>query len=175
MKLLPFFLSFVLLAACGSEDDVQKDEAHEQLATEVSIFASKDNQKEWMLLADTVNFADAKNATLSHPSLLLKQDGKDSARITGETGSFDYSKRWVEIKGNAVIESFTEHLTIKTNRFFYNIDTDTIWSDGKTVITREGASITAEKGVETNSKLTKIEFRKQTTHVPSSVKNLTKK
>lgn len=175
MKLLVFFFSFVLLAACGGADEAQKDEEHEQLATEVSIFASKGNQKEWILLADTVNFADAQNATLSHPSLVLKQDGKDSASITGKIGSFDYLKRLVKIEGNAVIESFTEHLTIKTNRFFYNIDTDTIWSDGKTVIIRDGASITAEKGVETNSKLTKIEFRKQTTRVPTSVKNFTKK
>lgn len=175
MKTLFFFFSLVLLAACGGADETQIDEEHEQLATQVSIFASKENQKEWMLLADTVNFADAQNATLSNPSLVLKQDGKDSASITGKIGSFDYLKRLVKIEGNAVIKSFTEHLTIKTNRFFYDIDTDTIWSDGKTVITRDGASITAEKGVETNSKLTKIEFRKQTTRVPSSVKNITKK
>jgi len=172
MKQILLLLFFVMLAGCSSEKTEAIDAEQEQLANRVSIFASKDNQKEWMLFAETVDFADMQSATLQHPSLILKQDGQDSASITGNIGIFDYTRRLVSIEGNAVIISYTEKLTIKANRFFYSIDSGRIWSDTKTVITRGTATVTAKGGVETDAKLTKISLKKQTTRLPVSAQEL---
>ncbi len=54
------------------------------------------------------------------------------------------------------------------------MDKDRIWSDGKTVITRGGAKVTARGGVETDSKLVKIEIKKQTTRLPADARELQK-
>lgn len=165
------FLALSALAACsGNNNEMATNEEHAQLATNVSIFASKENQKEWVLLADTVNFSDLQRATLSNPSLLLKQDGQDSASVKGKTGIFDYTQRLVTIEGNARVESFTEHLVITAPAFFYDINTDRIWSNGKTVVKRNDASVTAKGGIVTDSKLNKIEFKNQIIQLPTSVK-----
>ena len=164
------------LAACGGNGEVSpKDASDMQLATKVSIFESKDNQKQWILQADTVDFADLKSATLKNPQLLLKQEGKDSARVSGDTGSFDYIKKLVTVEGHAKIDSFTEDVKITANRFFYDVDNDRVWSEGKTVITRGGAKITARGGIETDSKLVKIEMKKQSTQLPQSTRELQRK
>lgn len=164
----------VLLAACGNAQQAIPEE-QEQLAQQVSIFASKDNQKKWILLADSVNFENMQSAVLYKPSLLLKQDGEDSARLTGNTGSFNYPKHLVTIEGNAVIQSFLENLTISANRFFYNIDSNTVWSDGKTTITRGSAVSIAKGGVVTDNKLSRIELKKHTTRLPVSSTELKRK
>lgn len=170
----PLFFLFLLLAftGCSSKQAEDINAEQEQVANKVSIFASKDNQKEWVLFADTVDFAEFQNVTLKDPSLLLKQDEKDSARITGQTGIFDYTDRLVTIEGNAVIISYTEQLTIKSKRFFYAIDSGRIWSDTKTVITRGTATVTAKGGMETDAKLTKISLKQQTTRLPASAEEL---
>ena len=176
MRKIFFFLVLSALAACGNNnDEMSANEEHAQLATNVSIFASKENQKEWVLLADTVNFSDLQRATLSNPSLLLKQEGKDSASVNGKTGIFDYTKHLVTIEGNARVESFTEQIVITAPAFFYDIDTDRIWSNGKTIVRRNNASVTAKGGIVTDSKLNKIEFRNQTIQLPTSTKELKRK
>ena len=175
-KNIALLLAFVFLTACGGSGDISPNDASDmQLATRVSIFESKDNQKQWILQADTVDFADLKSATLKNPQLLLKQDGKDSASVTGETGTFDYIKKLVTVEGNAQIDSFLENVKITANRFFYDIDKDRVWSEGKTVIIRGGAKITARGGIETDSKLVKIEMKKQTTQLPQSTRELQRK
>lgn len=164
-----FFLFSIipLLAACGgSETFSPAEEAGMQLATQVSIFESKDNQKQWILHADAVDFSDLKSATLKKPVLLLKENGRDSVQVTGETGSFDYPSKLVSIEGHAIIKSLTEKATITAEQFSYDVDKNRIWSDTKTVITRGGAKVTAKGGVETDSKLSKIELKKQTTRLP---------
>ena len=81
-KLFPLTALACLLAACGGSGDFTPDEnAGMQLATKVSIFESQDNQKKWLLTAESVDFADLQSATLKKPELLLKEDGKDSARV----------------------------------------------------------------------------------------------
>ena len=165
---------FLLLAltgviACGTKDTFSPDEnAGVQLATNVSIFESKDSQKQWILTADAVDFSDLGNATLKNPVLLLKQNGQDSARVTGETGTFDYTNKRVSIQGSARIVSLTQRVKITTDRFFYDVDEDKVWSDTKTVITRASAKTVARGGVETDSKLNKIELKNQTTRVPKT-------
>ncbi len=170
-----FLLCFLLMACSGNNDEMEANEEHAQLATNVSIFSSKENQKEWLLLADTVNFADLQSATLNNPFLNLKQNGEDSARITGKVGSFDYTKHLVSIEGNARIESLAENLVISANCFLYNIDTDQIWSNGKTIVTRGNASITAKNGIVTDSQLNTIEFKKQSTRLPDSIQDFKQK
>jgi len=171
MKKLYLFLTLATLIACsGSNEEMAANEEHAQLATNVSIFASRENQKEWILLADTVNFSDLQRATLSNPSLLLKQNGQDNASVRGKTGIFDYTKHLVTIDGNAKVQSFAEHLTITAPAFFYDIDTDRIWSDGKTIVTRGTASIVAKGGIVTDSKLNKIDFKNQITKLPVSAR-----
>ncbi len=155
MKKLTLLLTgLVWLGACGGSGDFSPaEDAGMQLASQVSIFESKDSHKKWLLRADAVDFADLKSATLKNPDLLLKENGEDSAGVTGKTGIFDYTAKLVTIEGDAKIQSFTENLVIEAERFFYDVDKDRIWSDGKTVITRGGAKVTARGGVETDSKL----------------------
>ena len=168
-----FFLSVLCLAACSSKTDVPNaQEGDTQLATNVSIFSSKENQKEWVLHANTVNFENMQSATLKNPHLLLQQNGQDSARVSGELGTFDYAKKLVSIEGNALVKSFTEQVTLATDRFFYDVDKDRIWSDKKTTVTRATAKITARGGIETDSKLTQIEFKKQSTQLPKNLKEV---
>ncbi len=175
-KILVLTLFCVSLVACGGNGENSPQDASDmQLATNVSIFESKDNQKQWILQADTVDFADLKSATLKNPQLLLKQEGKDSARVFGKTGSFDYIKKLVTVEGDAKIDSFTEDVQITANRFFYDVENDRVWSEGKTVITRGGAKITARGGIETDSKLVKIEMKKQSTRLPASAQELQRK
>ncbi len=174
-NLFPLLFMVLGLAACSEKAaNSLTEEPGTQLAKEVSIFESKDNQKKWLLRADAVDFADLKSATLKNPNLLLKENGKDSASVTGKTGIFDYQTKMVTIQGDAKIKSFSEKLTISAERFFYDVDKNRIWSDVKTVITRGKTKVTAKGGVETDSKLTKIEFKKQTTQLPSDVKELQK-
>ena len=75
-----FLLGVILLGACYSKSSMPaQDEADTQLATNVSIFSSQENQKKWVLHADAVNFENMQSATLKNPELLLKQNGQDSA------------------------------------------------------------------------------------------------
>lgn len=167
-QLLVFLLIICGLCACSTKKAPQMQQGDTQLATHVSIFSSKENQKEWVLYADSVNFENMQNATLKDPRLLLKQDGKDSARVSGETGTFDYAGQLVSIEGNAVLESLTEKTRITASRFFYNIEQDKIWSDARTVITRGTARSVAINGVETDSKVTKITIKKHATRLPQN-------
>jgi len=170
------FLLLALLCACGGQKDfLPEEESGLQLASEVSIFESKDSQKQWILTAQSVNFEDMQNATLKNPKLLLRKDGKDSAQVTGDSGSFDYTQKLVTIEGHAKIEALQEKATLTTHRFFYDIDKNRIWSDHKTVVVRDGAKVTAAGGIETDSKLSKIEIKKQKTRLPSKIRGTKKK
>ena len=167
--------ALLLLSACEKKEAFSPEEdAGVQIANHVSIFESKDGQKQWILTSDAVDFADLGSSTLKHPVLLLKQEGKDSARVTGDTGSFDYLKKMVTIEGNVRIHSLTERVLIATNRIFYDVNQDKIWSDTKTTITRASAKAVARGGIVTNSKLTKIELKQQTTRVPKTADELKK-
>lgn len=163
----------VCVGACTKKEEFSpQDNAGMQMASRVSIFESKNNQKQWILTAEAVDFADLKSATLKNPVLLLKQNGQDSARVTGDTGIFDYETKRITIQGNAKINSLTEQTRITTDRFFYDVNKDRAWSDVKTVITRGGAKAIARGGIETDAKLTKIELKKQTTRIPQEVREL---
>lgn len=172
-KYWAFLLGMWCLAACGSPAEPSaQDEGDAQLATNVSIFSSKENQKEWVLQAASVNFENTQSATLKAPQLLLKQDGQDSARVSGELGTFDYAKQLVSIEGDPVLESLSEKARITAPRFYYDIAQDKIWSDARTVITRGTARSVAINGVETNSKLTKITIKKHATQLPQNRQEL---
>ncbi len=172
-RLLFFFVSAALLCACHSKSSSSaQDEADTQLATNVSIFSSQENQKKWVLHADTVNFENMQSATLKNPQLLLKQNGQDSATVSGQIGTFDYAKQLVTIEGNAVLESLDEKARITAQRFFYDIAQDKIWSDVRTVITRGTARSVAIHGVETDSKLNKIIIKKHATQLPKTRQEL---
>ncbi len=165
-----FLLTFSLSACGGNKEFSPEDEDGLQLANQVTIFESKDSQKQWTLTAEAVNFADLQNATLKNPKLLLRKDGKDSLEVTGDSGSFDYAQKLVSIEGHARIRALQENATLTTDCFYYDIDKDRVWSDDKTVIVRQQAKVTARGGVETDSKLSKIELKKQTTRLPDNVK-----
>ena len=172
-RLLFFFISTILLGACHSHSSSPtQDEADTQLATNVSIFSSQENQKKWVLHADSVNFEHMQNATLKNPKLLLKQNGQDSATVEGHTGTFDYAKQLVTIEDNAVLESLDEKARITAQRFFYDIAQDKIWSDARTVITRGTARSVAIHGVETDSKLNKSIIKKHATQLPKTRQEL---
>ena len=151
-----------------------QEETGLQMAQNVSIFESKSSQQQWILTAEAVDFADLTSATLKNPVLVLKQDGKDSARVSGNSGSFNYAKKQVAIRGNARIYSLTQQLLITTERFFYDVNKGRIWSDVKTTVTRGDAKAVARGGIETDSKLAKIELKQQTTRLPQEVGELKK-
>lgn len=166
-----FFLT-AFLAACGGKSHFSPDDGDMQRARDVAIFESKDSQKKWVLRADEVDFDDLSGAVLHSPRLLLREEGRDSAEVSGARGTFDYAKKLVSIEGDAKVRSFTENTDLATERFFYDVDKDRIWSDAKTVVTRGSAKITARGGIETDSKLRKIEFKKQRTRLPDDLKEL---
>ena len=166
-------LSFLLtLAACGGQNNAVSDGEDQQTATQVTIFQAKDSQNKWILHADKVDFEDMTRAILTNPHLLLREDGKDSAEITGKRGIMDYGNKTVSIEGNARVHSLSQQVLLTTERFFYDIDKDHIWSDKKTFVTRGDTKITAKGGIETDSKLRKIEFKKQSTQLPATTKQL---
>lgn len=172
--LLSLLACSVLLGGCGGSKQAAppEEDAGMQVAEQVSIFSSKDNQKEWLLQAESVDFSGMEKATLKNPQLLLNEDGEKSAQVSGDVGIFDYPQKLVSIEGNAKAVSFTEDVELASARFFYRIDTDRIWSDARTTITRDDAKVTAKGGIETDSKLSKIEIKKQTTRIPKTTKNL---
>lgn len=174
-KLFPL-TAVMLLTACGGSDSFTPgDDAGMQVANQVSIFESQDNQKKWLLTADSVDFSDLQSATLKKPKLLLKEDGQDSARVSGDTGKFDYTRKMVSIDGNAVIKSLTEDVVLSTEHIFYDVNKHRIWSDDKTTVQRGSAKIVARGGVETDPKLTKIELKKQATRLPKDIRELQRK
>ena len=173
MKKLTLFFALCLLIACGKKEEFSpQDNTGVQLANRVSIFESKSSQQQWLLTADAVDFADLTRATLKNPVLLLKENGKDSARVTGNTGTFDYPQKLITIEGNAQINSLTERVLITTERFFYDVNQDRVWSDQKTTITRDTAKSVARGGIETDSKLRKIEIKQHTTRLPKEASEL---
>ncbi len=163
------------LAACSKETSTTVEESNAQLATRVSIFSSKENQKQWTLHADSVNFENNQYAQLKNPQLLLKQNGQDSATVTGQRGTFDYEKQLVSLDGNATLDSLTEKVHITAPELFYSVADDKIWSTARTVITRGTAKSIAKNGIETNSKLTKIVLKKHSTRLPNNPAELTRK
>ena len=172
--LLALLVCGVFFEACGSEKQATPadEDAGMQMAEQVSIFSSKDNQKRWLLQAEAVDFSGMEKATLKKPQLLLNENGEKSAQVSGDIGTFDYPKQLVSIEGNAKAVSYTEDVTLSAARFYYQIDTQRIWSDSRTTITRAGGKIVARAGIETDAKLSKIELKKQTTRVPKNTKNL---
>ncbi len=166
-KWLVTLIACVCVAACnGEKENFSPDEGDMQRARQVSLFESKDSQNKWILHADEVDFEDMQHAVLFHPRLLLRENGQDSAQVTGEQGILDYSKKLVTIERNARVESFLQDAVLTTDRFFYDIDKDRVWSDKKTLVTRGNTKVTAKAGIETDSKLRKIEFKKQSTELP---------
>jgi LPS export ABC transporter protein LptC len=173
-QILVCIVAGLFLTACSSKGtSATEDDA--QVAQNVSIFSSKENQKQWVLQAQSVNFENMQNATLKNPRLILNENGKNSATVSGDLGLFDYSQQLVTIDGNAVLQSLTERVRIAAPRFFYNVNTDRIWSDAKTVITRGSARSVAINGVETDSKLTKIIIKKHATQLPADRQELQRK
>ena len=171
-KLLFLLIGLLVLAGCKAKENTAVEEADAQLATRVSIFSSKDNKKEWVLHADSVNFENTQSATLKNPRLLLERPGQGSATVSGNLGAFDYERQLVTIEGNAILESITQHARITAHRFFYDIAKDRIWSDGKTIITRGSARSVAINGVETDSKLKRISIKKHATQLPKNREEL---
>ena len=174
-RTLVVLLALCTLAACGGSTSSPAEQADGQLATNVSIFSSKENQKEWVLQADSVNFENMQHAELKNPRLLLKQNGQDSATVSGDRGTFNYDTQQVSIEGNARLESLTEKALITASQFFYDIAKDKIWSDTRTVITRGTAKSIAKNGVETDSKLNRIVLKKHATQLPATVNELKRK
>jgi len=174
MKFFACLICACVLAACGGSKTSTPEGADGQLATNVTIFSSKENQKEWVLHADAVNFENTQHAELNNPQLLLKQKGTDSARVTGERGTFNYDKQLVTLEGDAMLDSLTEKAHITAPRFFYDIAKDRIWSDARTVITRGTAKSIAKNGIETDSKLNKIVLKKHATRLPTDTRELTR-
>ena len=165
------FLLLGTVCACGGQKE-SLPEVGQQLATEVSIFETKDNQKQWVLTAESVDFEDMQNATLKNPKLLLRKDAKDIAQVTGDSGTFDYAQKLVTIEGHAKIAALQGKTHLTTQHFFYDIDKDRIWSDTKTVGVWQNAKMTASGGIETDSKLSKIEVKKQKTRLPSKIQGV---
>lgn len=163
----------LLLTACSGKSKAPLQEEDAQIATNVAIFSSKENQKQWVLNATSVNFENMQSATLKNPYLILKENGMDSATVTGEVGTFDYAKQLVTIEGDALLKSLTQKARISAPRFFYNVETDRIWSDARTVITRGTARSVAINGVETDSKLNRIIIKKHATQLPKDRQELT--
>ncbi len=161
----------LLLTACTTKQTPVPEE-DTQVATNVSIFSSKENQKQWILQAQSVNFENMQSAMLKNPRLLLKQNGEDSATVSGDIGTFDYAKQLVTIDGNAIVQSLTAKIRITAPRFFYSVESDRVWSDAKTIITRGTARSVAINGIETNSKLTKIIIKKHATQLPATAQEL---
>ncbi len=173
MKKLPaLFLLTLCLAACGGEKEFSPDDGDMQRAENVTIFESKDSQKKWILRADEVDFSDMNNAILLNPHLLLSENGRPDAEVTGKKGTFDYANKIVSIDGNAHVRSFTEQTNLSTERFFYDVENDRVWSDQPTVVTRGNTQVTARGGIETDSKLLVIEFKKQQTRLPQGIREL---
>ena len=170
--ILTLTVSTLFTACSRTESFSPEEDTGVQIANQVSIFESKDNQKQWILTAQAVDFADLNTPILKNPVLLLKQEGQDSARVSGDSGTFDYLKKLVTIEGHAQINSLTQQVLITTDRFFYDVDKDRIWSDTKTVITRGTAKSVARGGVVTDSKLSKIELKNHSTRVPRNVSEL---
>ncbi len=172
-------MSWLLLAgfvaACGGSQTAPLEEGDSQVATQISIFSSKSNQKQWVLQADAADFENLQRATLKNPRLTLQEDGKDSAFVSGDIGTFNYEKQLVSIEGNAHLESLTEQAVLTAPEFFYDIKKDRIWSDTRTVITRGSAKSIAKNGIETNAKLTKIVLKKHTTRLPVSAQEFKRK
>ena len=176
MRLFLLLPLVILLAACGGKGTFSPEEnADMQLASNVTIFESKASQQQWILTAEAVDFGALQSATLKNPVLLLKQNNVDSARVSGDTGHFDYQKRLVSIEGNARIDALTEDAHLTTDRFFYDIDKNRVWSDRKTVVTRQHAKSVARGGIETDSKLTKIEMKNHSTRLPTDARELRRK
>lgn len=165
-------LSMGLLAACSGEKSFSPSEEEVQQATNVTLFQAKDSQNQWVLHADAVDFQNMTHAVLTNPHLLLRQNGQDSAEISGKRGILDYENKTVSIEGDARVHSLTQQILLTTDHFFYDIDTDRVWSDKKTLVTRGTAKITARGGIETDSKLNKIEFKKQSTRLPVKLQEL---
>lgn len=160
------FACVCLMACSGQKDAFSPDDGDMQRADQVTLFESKDSQKKWVLKADEVDFEDMRHAVLFQPHLLLRENGQDSAQVTGEQGILDYDKKLVTIAGNARVESFLQKAVLTTDRFFYDIDKDRVWSDKKTLVIRGNTKVTAKGGIETDSKLRKIEFKNQSTQLP---------
>lgn len=166
---LLLLLCLAALYACTNRpDELLNQEAGIQHAKQVSIFQSKDSQQQWILQADAVDFVGLNQAVLHAPRLLLRENGQDKARVSGQRGTFDYGKQLVSIEGHARVRALAEDALLTSEQFFYDVQKDHIWSDDKTVVTRADATITARNGIETDSKLNRIEFKQQHTRLPDN-------
>lgn len=166
-------LGLLSAAGCGGEKNFSpNEEPGLQTANTVSIFESKSSQKRWVLNSKNVDFSDMQNAVLEKPELLWKEEDADSGKVTSDRGLFNYTQKLVTLTGRVKAESFLQNLTLETDRIYYDVNKDRVWTDQKTVVTRGGIKTVAKNGVETNSKLTQIEFKNQATQLPATVDEL---
>ena len=173
-KFIGLFVISLCLIACSKQASFSPEDEDLQQAKNVVLFESKDSQNKWILKADSVDFEDMEHAVLTNPHLILREEGVDTTEVSGKRGLLNYSKKLVTIDGDARVHSLKEKALLTTERFFYDIDKDRIWSDKKTFITRTDTKITAKGGIETDSKLRKIEFKQQTTQLPADLSDLRK-
>lgn len=160
-------ITLLSLAACSEKNSFSPDDEDMQQAKQVTLFESKDSQNKWILQSAEVDFEDLEHAVLVQPRLILRENGQDSAEVSGDRGILNYAKKIVRIEGNARVHSLSENILLTTDHFSYDINKDLVWSDDKTWITRGNTKITAKKGIETDSKLKQIKFKNQITQLPT--------
>lgn len=123
---------------------------------------SKDELK-WDLICRFAEIDEFKNTlTCINTKILIYKDKKQASEMISEKAFADLNKKLFFLEENAYIKSYTQGISLKTKKVFFDYKTEKIYSNTKTIIYKDKIEIISE-GFEAKSDLSNIKIKKHTT------------
>ena|SRR5690606_16282846 len=146
-----WMLAALLYAACsaGDQGPVAGEEYARLKADNVVIgleqFVTKDGIRQALLRADTgYVYEESSRVELAKVHLVLfRATGEQAAELTSETGELNQRSQAMVARGRVVLVT-VDGRRIETDELHYDPNLSRIWSDVRTVHTRNGAQLVGE-------------------------------
>lgn len=123
---------------------------------------SKDELK-WNVFCRFAEIDELKNIfTCINTKILIYKDNKIISEMISEKAFADLNEKLFFLEEKAYIKSYTQGISLKTEKIFFDYKTEKIYSNTKTVIYKDKLEIISE-GFDAKSDLSNIKIKKHTT------------
>jgi len=164
--ILPLILIFNFSACSDYVSNKGEKIKLNQTITDLYIFGAKEGTARWVLQSKKAEILENNSkADLLEPVIYFKENGKNISRIRAKKGLMDIDKKTVTLLGKVYVNSFTEDLSLKTQKLNYSFDKDKFHTNSRVTVTRDKVVVVGE-GFEAKSDLSEIAIYNQRTQIP---------